>query len=240
MNRTQTEASSSSTGSRTTAPHGSSPLVLIQHHPARADLLPRILGRIGALPYRIVADTAGDKPSPWRCYRACLEVAAAQPAGARTVILQDDALPCIDFECEVGCSISEEPDAFLVLWLGGQPAVTGMAAKRAYADGLWFARLAPRDWVPAVGTCMTTEHAAAIIEWTDEHEPKIAARRGIKALRSDDFLLGEWHRACKPRIMVTVPSIVEHPDDVPSLIGNGKGSHGKNRARTALFFIDNK
>ena len=49
-------------------------------------------------------------------------------------------------------------------------------------------------------------------------------------------MLGRWHRETRVRVLVAVPSIVQHPDDVRSLIGNGVGAHGRNPARTALFF----
>lgn len=180
--------------------------------------------------HEVITDTPDAPPNPWRCYRACLEHAVLRTGYTHAVILQDDAVPCESFEAELLCAINDEPDALLVLWIGAQPAMTGVAVKRAWLDGGCFAHVAHRDWVPAVGTCMPIETARDILEWADGYKRR--------ASRSDDFMLGEWKRHRSSTVLVTVPSIVQHPDDTPSLIGNGAGAHGRNPARTALFFID--
>ena len=204
----------------------SRPLVAIQHHPSRAGLLPRLIAGLERLPFDIVADD-GPPPDPWRGHRKCLERFQAD-LYSHLVVIQDDALLCECFECELHCALEAEPAATLMLFLAAQPRLTAMAARRAAELGEPFAPKAPRDYLPVVGVSYPAAHVASILEWADQASGRVS--------RSDDFMLGRWHRDRDPRVLVTVPSLVQHPDDVPSVIGNGLGARGRNPARTALFF----
>jgi hypothetical protein len=204
------------------------PLVVVQHHRSRAPLLPRLTDAVAPLPVRVVEDDGEGKPDPWRCYRACLR-AAVDHDGTHAAIVQDDAVPCYDFACHLDCAIGERPDAVLVLFLAAQPRLTSLAADRALHTGDPFAPLHLRDWMPAVAVSYPVAVAERILAWTDT----VTGRHS----RSDDHMLGRWHREQAHRagvhVLVTVPSLVQHPDDVPSLIGNGNGSHGRNPSRVA-------
>lgn len=202
-----------------------SPVVAIQHHPRREQILPRLLAGLDGLPVEVVPD-AGDPPDPWRGHLRCLE--RMPESFTHLVVIQDDAIVCDEFACELHCSIEAEPDATLVLFLASQPRLTAMAANRAVEAGDPFAPLHHRDYMPAVGISYPAAHVADVLDWNSQ--PR--ARRS----RSDDFMLGQWHRDRNPRVLVCVPSLVQHPDDVPSVIGNGLGAHGRNRARTALHW----
>ena len=181
------------------------------------------------LPTTVVEDPGGRRPDPWRCYRACLAAADAQNAD-HVVIVQDDAIPCFDFSCWLNCLIRQEPEAVLVLFMSAMPRTTAAASSRALNRRQPFAPLHRSDFMPAVGICWPIGLARAARDWAD-------AFKG-RHTRSDDHMLGQWHRDQKPRVLVTVPSLIQHPDDTPSLIGNGNGSNGRNRHRTALFFND--
>lgn len=192
------------------------------------------MGRLDGLAATVVADD-GPARDPWRGHRRCLAKMAEVTywsgdrfvAYSHLVVIQDDAIPCPAFRCELECAIAAEPDATLVLFLAAQPKLTAMAATRAFKDGEPFAALHPRDWLPAVAVCYPAAHVADILNWADQDKGR--------ASRSDDHMLGRWHRERKPRVLAMVPSLVDHPDDVPSVIGNGAGSHGRNPARVALF-----
>lgn len=144
------------------------------------------------------------------------------------VVIQDDALACEEFDCELHCVIEAEPEATLILFLAAQPRLTAMAANRAVAQGSQFASKHPRDYLPAVGLCYPASHVADVLAWSAE----IPGRQS----RSDDYMLGRWHRDRNPRVLACVPSLVQHPDDVPSVIGNGSGARGRNPSRTALYW----
>jgi hypothetical protein len=206
----------------------SGPLAVIQAHPARTDLLSRLREGLAPLDVQVVCDEGEGKPDPWRGYRLCLAAAVAS-ARPHVLVVQDDAIPCFDFACHLNCAIAERPDAVLVLFLAAQPRLTSLAADRARAAREAFAPLHPRDWMPAVAVCYPLAVAERILAWTDA----VAGRHS----RSDDHMLGRWHREqarqAGVQVLVTVPSLVQHPDDVPSLIGNGNGSHGRNPSRVA-------
>jgi hypothetical protein len=112
--------------------------------------------------------------------------------------------------------------------MAAHPRLTALAAKRAAAERQPFVELHRRDFLPAVAVSYPAGELSNLRAW-------IAGNTG-RISRSDDFMLGRWAREWKRRVLVAVPSIVQHPDDTPSLIGNGVGAHGRNPARTALFF----
>lgn len=202
------------------------PIVLIQSVRARAALLPRLTDALAPLEYRVVEDE-GERPDPWRGHRRCLEAAVASDA-EHVVIAQDDAIPCFDFACHLQCAIEAEPDAVLVLFLAAQPRLTAHSAMAALRAREPFAPLHGRDWMPAVAVSYPRAACESILEWADG----VPGRHS----RSDDHMLGRWARETNARVLVTVPSLVQHPDDVPSVIGNGAGSHGRNPARVALHW----
>jgi hypothetical protein len=205
------------------------PLVAIQHHPSRRELLPRLTERLARLEHTVIPDD-GPPPDPWRGHRKCLAAISDRPEITHLVVVQDDAIPCDEFECELHCAIEAQPDATLMLFLAAQPRMTAHAARLAWQDGEPFALKAQRDYCPAVGISYPAAHVADILEWN-------AADTARRQSRSDDYMLGRWHRERNPRILVTVPSLIQHPDDVPSVVGNGLGAKGRNPARTALFWI---
>ena len=71
--------------------------------------------------------------------------------------------------------------------------------------------------------------AVEFLAWADEHAKPTA--------RADDGVVAAWAKAVKQEFRVTVPSLVEHPDVVPSVKGGAqKARAGADSARVALFF----
>jgi hypothetical protein len=201
-------------------------LVVVQSVASRASLLGRLVDGVAPLDTLVVVDE-GEKADPWRGYRRCLEAGVAS-GREHVAVVQDDAIPCFDFACHLGCVIEEDPGAALVLFLAAQPRLTAHAAVAARRDRVTFAPLHARDWLPAVAVCYPRQMCEQILEWSGS----VSGRHS----RSDDHMLGRWARETGARVLVTVPSLVQHPDDVPSVIGNGNGSHGRNPARVALHW----
>jgi hypothetical protein len=206
----------------------SPPLVLIQTVTARAHLLPRLTDAVAPLDYLVITDDGGGKADPWRGYLLCLQAAAASDTD-HVVVIQDDAIACFDFACHLRCAIEEEPESALVLFLAAQPRLTAHAAMAARRGQEMFVRLHPQErFMPAVAVAYPREITEQILAWSE--------RATGRKSRSDDHMLGRWARETNARVLVTVPSLVQHPDDVPSVIGNGNGSHGRNPARVALLW----
>lgn len=205
------------------------PLVVVQHHPARADIIGRLLDGCAPLELLVVCDAGGPQPDPWRCYLQCVR-AALDSGHSHVVIVQDDATVCPDFAAELGCCIAGAPEHLLVLYLASYPGRSATRARAARQRGDCYAEVVTglRDLVPVVGNCYPIGLLRELLDWSDAFEKRPS--------RSDDYMVGRWCHERQVPVLATIPSLVQHPDDVPSLIGNGAGAHGRNRARSALYF----
>lgn len=168
------------------------------------------------------------RPSPWRTYRECL---VGAPSGiSHLLVVQDDVIPCRNL-VEV-CSRIARPEP-VVLFLGGAPVTI---AREARAAGLRGERMIPwrlraADWLPVVAVLWPVEVAESFIEWTG-----LNRLPGDPNPRSDDAVAGKWARKTRQEIWVTVPSLVQHPDVEPSLIGR-KARGGRSSWRVAFDWI---
>lgn len=145
------------------------------------------------------------------------------------LVVQDDAWPCFDFENRMLRAVEEKPDALVVLFApgAGQHRRTMTLAHRA---GDRWARLRS-TWVPTVALVWPVEHARAFVEFVPSRYDPWTKHRG------DDAPVGYWAGRAKADVWATVPSLVEHPDVEPSLIGR-PNSGGNNRARIAAIAGD--
>jgi NAD-dependent oxidoreductase involved in siderophore biosynthesis len=87
-----------------------------------------------------------------------------------------------------------------------------------------------RSFLPVVAVLWPRAKAEEFKEWADEH-PTLPGQREP---RSDDAMGGRWKMLTRQTVKATVPSLVEHPDQVPSLIGR-RAMWGKDRGRVAAF-----
>lgn len=200
--------------------------VCVQHHPRRADLLEALLERLGEA--EVVEDPEPNgKPSPLRCYRECL-LRTPEWATHRLVV-QDDAWPCDDFRSLAETAIAERPDALVSFYVGGSPGGGGnrvlLAAKRREP----WARISGATWTNTV----------ALVWPVAQIEPflKFAEHKRWERQTGDDPVVGRFAQRSRLEVWATVPSLVEHPDRVPSLIGRKHGA-GRRRNRVAQLFID--
>lgn len=210
-------------------------LAVIQHHPRRAELIPRLVERLDGFRVEIVESEGRNPPNPWGTYRRCLEHACELACDGYThaTILQDDAIVCDDFAGELERCIDERPDDVLILFLAAQPATTAALARAARDRRQRWAPLVLRErrtWMPVVGVTYPMGAIGDVLDWADLYPGRVS--------RSDDHMLGQWAADSQTthRAWCTVPSLVNHPDDVHSLVGNGGPAHGTNRSRTALYF----
>ena len=65
----------------------------VQHHPARAHLLPRLLAALDPIPTEVITHQSVP-PDPWAGYKACL---TDPPDCDHLLIVQDDAVPVPGF-----------------------------------------------------------------------------------------------------------------------------------------------
>lgn len=199
----------------------------VQHHPARAYLLPSLIERLDVEPEIVGDPNPEDRfPSPWRTYRECLY---APPSSAtHLLVLQDDVIPCRNLVA--ACALLARPDP-VCLFLGGAPVRTAVLAKKALARGERFVPVHRAEWVPVVAVLWPVEAAQACLDWTS-----VNRLPGDPNPRSDDAVVGSWARREKVAIWATVPSLVQHADVEPSLIGR-RARAGRSLWRVAFSWI---
>jgi hypothetical protein len=206
-------------------------LAIIQTVPSRAEVLSRLLSGLGDMPVEVVVDEG--EPNPWRGYQRCLhKVVYGINDFSHGVILQDDTYVCKNFPLAVERIIEAKPENVICLFVAGT-----QVGKLILKPKERFCRLPTRSniYVPVVALIWPREKAADVLEW-------VASKpRNVKPNpRSDDAMIGLWARQRKETVYATYPSLVQHPDDVPSAKGKnarGAAQRGSDRGRVALNYI---
>lgn len=198
----------------------------IQSTASRAAIRERLLWSI---PEAQVIEDSGADANPWRGYQLCL---TDIPDCSHVVIVQDDAIVCDDFTDTVERVISARPDQPICLFLhGGDFLRTLKQAAQLRGNGARFVPLYFRDLMPVVAVAWPKQHAEHFLEWS-----KTAKLPGMpRPVRSDDACAGAWMREARVQVLACMPSIVQHPDDVPSTIGK-RHMGGADKGRAAWWF----
>lgn len=205
-------------------------LVRIQHAAGRDVALERLLSSLPPAVEVITDELSVRNPDPWRGYKACLRDLPAHVS--HVAILQDDTIACRNFAPALERIVASRPDDVVCLYLSGPPARTAVKATYALGRGERYVPLVANDYVPVVATMYPVDLAASFLEWTEQNPKRL---RGTTR-KSDDAIATRWHRFCKPSVICTVPSLVQHPDDMESTIGK-RHYDGRDRGRVARHFI---
>jgi hypothetical protein len=200
--------------------------IAIQAHPDRAYLAEPLAAETGA---EIVYDPEPDAQwrSPWRTYRHAL--LTAPPEVTHRLILQDDALVCPNFAVAARAAIAARPDAVIAFYVGGAPYHQAEAVREACKRDDAWAVLENAHWLPAVAVSWPRPHIEEIVPWVD-------SQGWPEKFRADDEILGRYLREHRLRALATVPSLVDHPDVEPSLVGT-RTRGGDDPARVAACYI---
>jgi hypothetical protein len=205
--------------------------VAVQHHPSRAELLPR-LASLGE--FEVVVDPEPDHPvrSPMRTYLEALR--RTPPAATHRIIVQDDAVPGDRFLARLGALLAERPDHLLALFVPGRTLLRRYMGEAHERGERWFP-FPNYNWCPTVALCWPVELGA---DFLDFGEVVVATRaaRGLATV-GDDPYVGAWRRKRKLDVWCPVPCLVDHPDDHPSLFRALDGKAGGNRSRVAALFL---
>lgn len=206
---------------------------LIQHHPSRAELLPPLLEALAPLPVEI-GEHASVPPNPWLGYQQCLQRLMESNADFG-VLLQDDAQVCTNFPPAVKRIAAANPDTPVVLFLARLPIRVSTLALRATKRREHYLRTQLRinEFMPAVSVLWPRHKAAEFLQWAEENPKKL----GHPSPRSDDGVTGRWAALTRQTITFTVPSLVQHPDRVESIIGK-TAAWGKDKGRVAQWFCE--
>jgi len=166
---------------------------------------------------------------PMRGYLKCLE---NPPAGvSHLCVIQDDALPCREAASRIGEAVDERPTDMVSLFVGGLPGRTRKEFWQAQIKGEKWAPIYFREIHHVVALVWPIEDVKSFLEWYATAKIPVPVPHS-----SDDAVVGYWARTHKRLFWATVPCLVEHPDDLPSVVqGNRKlGDKG----RRAIHFID--
>lgn len=182
------------------------------------------------MPARIMLH-ASEPPSPWAGYRLCLE---AETDADHICVLQDDARVSLNFAPALERIAEANPDTVVVLYLSWLPRRISMLAQKAtIRREPYVTTVIRQEFLPVVGVLWPAQKARELLSWCEDNPRRL----GHKDPRSDDHVAGRWATFTQQTIRFTVPSIVQHPDEEPSLIGR-KAWWGKDKGRTALFFAE--
>jgi hypothetical protein len=202
--------------------------VLIQAHPARAELAEGLLDCLGA--GEIIYDPdPGAPPSPWRTYEAC--VRRGLELGTDSIlVIQEDVLVCGRFLEGVELALAARPDNPVAFFVPGKLPAYINAIYRVRRDGGVWAELPTGSWCPVVATAWPRALAEGLLEWAATNRPP--------AWRADDEIAGRFLYYVNTPVMATVPSLVEHPDTEPSVMnGHKRVGDGRDPGRRAYYFI---
>jgi len=199
---------------------------IVQSHPSRRELRERLLAGLPA--DTEVVETDFDPPNPWLGYKLCLK-AIIDSGCSHGVLIQDDCVVPRNLPPAVNKVIQVEPNVPVCLYLGMLPPQKGLAL-RAAKEGKKFVELHQSSFLPVVAVLWPVGKASEFLTWAGE--PNLLRRRNGQVIeeRSDDAMGGRWMRTTRQRVVATIPSLVEHPDDAPSTIARRPGG------RTALFW----
>lgn len=197
----------------------------IQAHPTRALLVRRLLPRLNPLPTEAVFHESYP-PSPWDGYKLCLR---HPPDCSHLLIIQDDAVPCRDFVPAVEQVAASNLDTPVCLFLSSIMGGTASYARRAMQRNQRYVSVYPSNIVLVVAILWPRHKAIEFLAWAESG----VRLPGHPRPRADDGIVARWMKQTKQPFRVTVPSLVEHPDMEPSLIGRRR-SFGKDRGRVAL------
>lgn len=199
----------------------------IQSHPSRRQTRERLIAGLDGLPLEVV-ETDFTPPSPWKGYKACLESLVDEDC-THALIVQDDAVACRNLVPALHRIAEAVPDLPVCLFLP-MVQVTKRDALRAAQEGRCFVDIVPRGFLPVVAVLWPKEKAMHFLEWS-KRAPELRRMNGQTVEhRSDDAMGYLWMRTQRQRAVATIPSLVQHPDDVPSTIAK------RNTGRTALFW----
>ena len=151
------------------------------------------------------------------------------------MVIQDDAVVCQNFGAAVERIAEVVPDNPVCLFYPGGKMRSARSYRNAVTRKRPFFILSRGDFIPVVAVLWPREKVTHLMEWVQGR--RIPGLR--EPYRSDDAVTGAWMRHTKQDVYVTLPSLVQHPDDVaPVKDGHHSAAHGADRSRIALSFCE--
>lgn len=203
-------------------------VVRIQAHPSRRDLWPALVQGVAPLPVEI-SEHVSDPPNPWDGYQLALERGLEDSTDpTHVLVLQDDAFVCRNFAPAVS-SIAATNERLVSLFIAHDPRVMAGRQLQAVKAGQCYFTYGVSQFVPAIALLWPAQKARDFLEWARSgvRLPGQPMPDGTIDVRSDDAVIGDWHRRRQEHVLCTAPSLVEHLPDVSSTIGKPLGRKAK-------------
>lgn len=173
----------------------------------------------------VVCPHFSEPPNPWEGYQQALESGIndlTQPT--HVLVLQDDTQVCRNFAAAVD-RIAASNAVPVSLFLAHDPRAVGRDLLMSAKERKPYFTYRVSKFVPAVAMLWPIEKAREFLEWTQSgvRLPGPSLPDKTIDVRSDDAVIGEWHRRTQQHILCTSPSLVEHDPSVESTIGKPLG-----------------
>lgn len=148
-------------------------------------------------------------PSPWRTAQYAWSITPDD--ATHRLVIQDDAIPCAGFLDRLAATIHAKPDAPLALFFGINAFPLDLVAYETALRSCepFYAIPHGAPWIPCVGLVLPAGHAHDLARWG----------AGAPHPAADDRIVGEWAHARGVQVYATCPSLVDHDDEAPSLMG---------------------
>lgn len=145
------------------------------------------------------------------------------------MILQDDVELCGGFLPALRLALAARPDSIVALFVPTALRHGSLRVLEACArDDAWAVIGTVETWIPVVALAWPARLIEDFAAWGRiTHPPEIR--------RADDAIVGRYVRERGETVWATVPSLVEHPDDVESILGLRTGN-----PRSATCFAGEK
>ena len=187
-------------------------LARIQGHPARSHLHDTLAASL-QIPTEVRLHSS-DPPNPWAGYRACL---GDLPDCSHLLVVQDDTKVSLNFGEAISRIAAQNLNLPVSLFLMPQPLrIARQAIREVKSRHLYFdAHFRINEFCPVVGMLWPVEKAAEFLRWVEENPRRL----GHREPRSDDSVVGKWCANTHQTIRFTIPSLVDHMADQPSVKG---------------------
>ena len=197
--------------------------ITIMAHPRRKKQALALQRQLRKYPFTEVSITWDQEDDEWDTGSRCLAAGATAPVDWWAII-QDDAILTPDFFVNLLGAIQTVPEPTLIsLYVGTvkpMPDRVAEAVRRAY-HATWL-RANMLFW--GVGIILPQSHIAPMLEFLSD--PAYSETLY-------DTRIGMFYQRSRMPIYYTMPSLVDHDDEIGSLLGHGVDSVGRVAHRTA-------
>jgi hypothetical protein len=164
-----------------------------------------------------------DPSGPPNALRTFTRLCRSAPTDEAVLVLQEDAILCRGFGRAVEAAYEAAGPACLALYVGKLYRQVAILRQLA-CQGRTLGDLGWREYVPLVACVLPAGLPRAFAEWAPLAMPA--------GWRHDDEALGAYTRSNGVEVLCTIPCLVQHDNDQPSIAG-----HRHHGARRAWCFI---